>query len=228
MSATSRADRLTFDDTLFETMRRVLDMPVVSQTVWRFPAPLERRALERFHLSLRHGPLARRLVRARVPGARDHWVRANLVSPLLLDRPVDDLTGWIAARAATALSPVDGPTWALAYAPLRDGGSVLSFVTSHVVADGGLKLRSLEAAATSEHLPTLPSELARDGAVGSGPPGRRGRAVSLGVGVSRPKSRRAKSRRAKSQRRTRRRSAVPEAQCGSTTWPRATLAPALS
>lgn len=68
---------------------------------------------------------------------------------MLGDALADELgavMAWVNAQAATPIDPEHGPTWALAYAPLTGGGSVLSFVTSHVVADGSLKLVALEAA----------------------------------------------------------------------------------
>jgi len=164
--ARADGDRLTFDDALFETMRRVLDTPVVSQTGWRFDTTLESTALARFHAALGRGPLARRLVRSRVPGARDRWTGSDAIAPLVESAPVTDLGGWLAEQAATPLDPEHGPAWSLAYAPLADGGSTLSFVTSHVVADGGLKLRALEAAATGRPIGVLPADGPTSGRAG--------------------------------------------------------------
>ena len=151
------ADRLTFDDTLFETMRRALGTPVVSQTVWRFAETLDLDALRRFHAGLTRGPLNRVLQRSPIPAARDRWVAGSAVPQLELGDEVEDVLAWVGARAETPLDPEHGPTWALAYAPVTDGGSALSFVTSHVVADGSLKLLALEAAASGERLAVLPS-----------------------------------------------------------------------
>lgn len=152
------ANRLTFDDALFETMGRALATPVITQTVWRFPTPLDRGALELFHARLARGPLDRMLVRARTPGARDRWTPGggSGAGPLLLDHDLDAVAPWLAAHARTPIDPTTGPTWSLAYATFRGGTSALSFVTSHVVADGGLKLLALEAAATGADLPVLP------------------------------------------------------------------------
>jgi hypothetical protein len=149
---------LTFDDALFDTMGRVLHAPVTTQTVWRFPKPLETQALARFHRGLSRGPLQRRIRRTWVPGARDRWVPHDAVMPLRADPTLapDAVLAWVAAHAATPLDLERGPVWSLAYAPTADGGSAMSFVTSHVVADGSLKLRALEAAAVGDRLPVLP------------------------------------------------------------------------
>ena len=156
--APTDANRLTFDDTLFETMRRALDTPVVSQTVWRFSQALDPDALGRFHRGLARGPLNRVLRRSCVPAARSRWVHGSGVLPLTVADEVSDVLAWVGAQAMTRLDPESGPTWALAYAPVAEGGSVLSFVTSHVVADGSLKLLALEAAAAGELLPVLPCD----------------------------------------------------------------------
>lgn len=144
-------DRLTFDDTLFDTMGRVLGAPVITQTVWRFAEPLAPEALRGLHAALARGPLQRRIVRTRVPGARDRWAGQDAVAPLRLDPPVAPraLMDWIASHALAGSTELDaerGPAWSLAYAPVGGGGSALSFVTLHVIADGGLKLLALEAA----------------------------------------------------------------------------------
>jgi len=160
MSAAS-ANRLTFDDALFATMRRALGVPVASQTVWRFDSALDAAAVERLQHHLAHGPLNRVAVRSAVPGARDRWVRGSVTRPLeVAPQPLaeDEVMGWVEAHAATDLDPEHGPTWSLALARTTAGGSVLSFVTSHVVADGSLKLLALDAAGRGMQLARLPDD----------------------------------------------------------------------
>ncbi|MEP9383236.1 hypothetical protein [Nocardioides sp. KR10-350] len=158
-AGTARANRLTFDDALFLTMRRALGVPVVTQTVWRFDTEVAVEDVERFHRRLGHGPLNRVVVRSSVPGARDRWVRSSVTAPLVVaPEPLEpgDVMDWVERHATLDLDPERGPTWSLAVARTTTGGSVLSFLTSHVVADGSLKLAALAAAAEGRELPRLP------------------------------------------------------------------------
>ncbi len=141
--------RLTFDDDLFLRMECVMNVPVVNQIVWRFDAEslsdgadeavlLE--ALSSMWRSLAAGPLNRRVERARVPGARDRWIRSSECLPLdIADAPIpaSRLGEWMQEKAATPLHPLDGPVWQLAYTSVDDGGSAVSLVASHVIGDGG-------------------------------------------------------------------------------------------
>ncbi|MTB94589.1 hypothetical protein GGQ22_05800 [Nocardioides sp. zg-579] len=160
MPAPAAANRLTYDDDLFLRTRRVLGVPVVNQTIWRVPAPLDRDRLAALHRHLARGRLARVAVPPRVPGARPRWVRSGVVAPLVVDEaPVapDAVLAWAdAAVAGTDLDPVGGPGWALRAATTADGGTVLSFLTSHVVADGGAHLGAIVEAVRGETVPRLP------------------------------------------------------------------------
>ncbi|MQW75111.1 hypothetical protein GHK92_04430 [Nocardioides sp. dk4132] len=155
----ARANRLTYDDDLFLRSRRVLGVPLVNQTVWRFPEPLDVARLEALHRRLATGRLARVAVAPQVPGARPHWVRSAVSAPLVVDTaPValDGVLAWADDAARLPLDPVAGPTWALRAAPSADRGSVLSYLTSHVVADGGAHLAALSAAVRGTEEPCLP------------------------------------------------------------------------
>ncbi|MGA9871510.1 MAG: hypothetical protein WBQ44_10265 [Rhodococcus sp. (in: high G+C Gram-positive bacteria)] len=132
--------RLTYDDDLFLRMECVLGVPVVNQIVWRFDEPAPHEALEKMWRNLAAGPLDRKVVRARLPGARDRWVPGAVTVPLTKGAAVVDSSGvgtWMHDRAATPLDPLHGPSWQLSYADVSDGGSLVSLVASHVVGDGG-------------------------------------------------------------------------------------------
>ena len=157
----ARANRLTYDDDLFLRSRRVLGVPLVNQTVWRFPEPVDINRLEALHQRLSAGRLDRVAVGPRVPGARPHWVRSGVSAPLVVDTvPVadDGVLAWADDATRLPLDPVAGPTWALRAAPTTGGGSVLSYLTSHVVADGGAHLAALSAAARGAAEPRLPRD----------------------------------------------------------------------
>ncbi|NPC96339.1 hypothetical protein [Nocardioides sp. zg-DK7169] len=157
----TRANRLTYDDDLFLRSRRVLGVPLVNQTVWRFSDPVDTARLERLHRGLASGRLARVARAPRVPGARPRWVPGATTAPLVVDTDAvaaDDVLGWADRAAHLPLDPEAGPTWALRAAPTSDGGYVLSYLTSHVVADGGAHLAAVVAAARGDQEPRLPVE----------------------------------------------------------------------
>lgn len=142
-------NRLTYDDDLFLRTRRVLGVSVVNQTVWRLPVPLEERAVRALHRGLTEGPLQRVVRPGRLPGARARWSESGVFLPPAIETtPVRDdaVLTWADRQAQAHLDPEDGPTWALAAAPTVGGGALLSFVTSHVVADGGMHVGALQAA----------------------------------------------------------------------------------
>ncbi|GAB2472832.1 hypothetical protein GCM10027063_12250 [Promicromonospora xylanilytica] len=149
LSDPAASNRLTYDDDLFLRTRRVLGVAVVNQTVWRLPAPLDAAAVRALHRGLADGPLQRVVRPGRLPGARARWSASTVVlDPLVEATPVPDdaVLTWADRQAQANLDPAGGPTWALAAAPTTGGGSVLSYVTSHVVADGGMHVGALQAA----------------------------------------------------------------------------------
>lgn len=143
------SNRLTYDDDLFLRTRRVLGVAVVNQTVWRLPAPVDRDALRALHGALAAGPLQRVVRAGRLPGARARWSASTMVPDLVIGSvPVPDtaVLDWAERSAQVPLDPANGPTWSLAAAPTTSGGSLLSFVTSHVVADGGMHMGAFQSA----------------------------------------------------------------------------------
>lgn len=143
------SNRLTYDDDLFLRTRRVLGVAVINQTVWRLPAPLDVDALRALHRGLAEGPLQRVVRPGRLPGARARWSASTRLPDLLIgSAPVPEayVLAWADEQAQVSLDPERGPTWALSAAPTTSGGSLLSLLTSHVVADGGMHVGAVEAA----------------------------------------------------------------------------------
>ncbi|KAA9162029.1 hypothetical protein FPZ12_012355 [Amycolatopsis acidicola] len=147
-------DRLTYDDDLFLRADRVLGIPVVNQSVWRFPERLGPEAVDELARSLAVGRLGRLVVRSRVPGARDRWVRCGAVTPVVRSAPVEpgDVLGWADEQADVELDPELGPPWQLASAPTTDGGELLSLAVSHAVGDGGAHIASIVEAGRNVHI----------------------------------------------------------------------------
>ncbi|MFC8529579.1 hypothetical protein [Nocardia sp. NPDC057227] len=129
--------RLSVVDEIFLRTHRGLGTPIVLQGVWRTAERVPVGVLWALREGLRTGELGRRVRSARVPGARRAWVRNVRGLPLVLYGviPVAGLLDWADARGGE-LDPSRGPGWRLAYAPLADGGAVVSLTCSHVLADG--------------------------------------------------------------------------------------------
>lgn len=131
-------NRLSYDDELFVRARRALGIPVVNQCVWRLPVPVDAADLARLHAAFVGGRLHRIVTTSRVPGARPRWVHGGHIAPLVIDEMVDEdyVMEWIDARANRSLDPFEGPVWELSAAPTSSGGTVLSMVVCHEIADG--------------------------------------------------------------------------------------------
>lgn len=143
------SNRLTYHDDLLLRTGRTLGVAVVNQTVWRLPAPLDGDAVRALHHALSNGPLQRVVRPGRLPGARARWAASTaLLEPAVQSAPVpeDAVLAWADRQAQVNLDPGNGPTWAIASASTASGRSLLSFVTSHVVADVGMHVGALQAA----------------------------------------------------------------------------------
>lgn len=138
--------------------------PVYNQFLWWFDESVQRMDLEKLRDNLSDGLLARRVVASTVPGARDRWVASN-VSHSLDFYPhfieSTDVLAWADGRLDRDIDPETGLGWRLAAAPLANGGTVLSLVASHMVADGGALIAAFVAA-------NFPSEQPRSVATADG------------------------------------------------------------
>ncbi|WP_254205173.1 hypothetical protein [Nocardia alni] len=130
--------RLSVVDEIFLRTHRGMGTPIALQGLWRTADRVPPELLQRVHSALRTGPLGRRVVRARVLGARPHW-RANdsayPLSPTERTLRADEVLGW-ADGLGFDLDPQFGPGWRLAAAALADGGSVVALTCSHALTDG--------------------------------------------------------------------------------------------
>ncbi|QIS15872.1 hypothetical protein [Nocardia arthritidis] len=131
-------DRLSVVDEIFLRTHRGLGTPIVLQGLWRTADRIDPELLRRLHAELSVGPLGRRVIRPRVPGARRGW-RPNIRSHALelSDEPIPvaRLLDW-ADGQGNDLDPESGPGWRLAATALDDGGTLVALTCSHVLADG--------------------------------------------------------------------------------------------
>ncbi|MBJ8344115.1 hypothetical protein JGU72_05475 [Antrihabitans sp. YC2-6] len=133
---------------MFLRSHRGLGTPIAMQGLWRTSVPFDADALAAVHTALATGPLGRRVVRSRIPGARPRWRVDAEAYPLTYTEaplPADRLIEWADARAPK-LDPTTGPGWRLSATRLDDGGTLVSLVCSHVLADArGLVLATQQA-----------------------------------------------------------------------------------
>ncbi|ATL69241.1 hypothetical protein [Nocardia terpenica] len=150
----SPMNRLTADDDLFLKMHRIYGSVLVNQLAWRFDQPLDRAAVAVFHDHLAHGFGARRVVESRIPFTRPWWAPAiSATAPVWQDEPVPEtkVLSWLTAQADVSFDVADGRLWQLSGAPIEGGGTLLSLVASHIVADGGAAIFAVQDALSRLH-----------------------------------------------------------------------------
>ncbi|MFI6367223.1 hypothetical protein ACIBG0_31230 [Nocardia sp. NPDC050630] len=152
------ARRSSVVDEIFLRTHRGLGTPIALQGLWRTADRIDPELLRQVHTALRVGPLGRRVIRPRVPGARRSW-RANIRAyPLeFTDGTIaaGDLLDWADQQGAD-LDPEYGPGWRLSTAALDDGGSIVSLTCSHALADGRALVLAVDDALGGSGLTTSP------------------------------------------------------------------------
>ncbi|MBY4127912.1 hypothetical protein HQO83_05860 [Rhodococcus fascians] len=128
--------RLSVIDEIFLRTHRGYGTPIALQGIWRSTDTVTRQELDRVRRELAVGPLGRKVGKPRVPGARLRWDISPESLPLeYATDVVDDVVGWADTQADVQLDPQYGPGWRLTAAPLVHGGTVVSLVCSHALAD---------------------------------------------------------------------------------------------
>lgn len=148
--------RIGFADHLFLRMHHGIGYPVFNQFLWWFDESVQRADLEKLRGNLSDGLLARRVVASTVPTARDRWVPSTVSHSLDFHPHViepTDVLAWADDRLDRDIDPETGLGWRLAAAPLANGGTVLSLVASHMVADGGALIAAFVAANSASEQP---------------------------------------------------------------------------
>jgi hypothetical protein len=125
------------------------------QCVWVYNRAIDIDGVRRFHQHLQQGRLSRRIERSPLPFGRHRWVSPSDQPELEIaaPRPRAEFDAWLSEQADTALDAEHGPGWHLAVLPFSDGGTGLSFVTSHCLVDGVGLCEVLAAAASGHHDP---------------------------------------------------------------------------
>ncbi|MFD6140060.1 hypothetical protein [Promicromonospora sp. NPDC060271] len=155
--------RLQFADDMFLRRHDGEASPAVNQVLWRLDGPYSAHHLRELAAGLAAGSLHRRVVRARVPGARHRWAPAGTLPVLDLQTAAvaENAVGtWAQAQADLPLDPAGGRSWRLAAADVvadheggADGGAVVgggivSLTCAHAVADGAALIDAVVRAST--------------------------------------------------------------------------------
>ena len=120
----------------------------VVQCTWVYDRCVDIDELRVFNGNLGHGLLGRRIERSPLPFGRHRWVLDDRSPDIALTakRPRAEIGAWLEQRARVQVDPEWGPTFHLGLLPLDDGGSAVTLVASHCVADGlGLGIAIAEA-----------------------------------------------------------------------------------
>ena len=119
------------------------------QCVWTYDRAINMDGLHRFHHHLLKGRLSRHVERSPLPFGRHRWVSPNDTPAIEITqaRPREEFGAWLREQTNTPLDYEHGPAWHLAVLPFTDGGTGLSLVISHGLADGvGLTMALADAA----------------------------------------------------------------------------------
>jgi hypothetical protein len=111
----------------------------VVQCTWVYDRDVDIDELRVFNGNLGAGLLGRRIEPSPLPFGRHRWVvdgRSPAIDLTAACRPRDDIGAWIEQRARVKVDPQWGPTFHLGVLPLDDGGTAITLVASHCVADG--------------------------------------------------------------------------------------------
>ena len=149
IGAPRRIDRLGVADDIFWRTHHGMGIPTSMQGLWRFDTVLTPADLEPMYQALAAGPLTRRVVRGRVWPARSSFVHGADLAPIHSEtEPLapGGITEWADSRGDTTLNIDTGPVWELSVARLSEGGSVVSLLCSHVVADALSLVRAVQIA----------------------------------------------------------------------------------
>lgn len=143
-------NRLAYMDQVPLLGLRALGYATLVQCTWIYDGAVDVDGLDRFHRNLGYGLLGRRIERSPLPFARDRWIaepRAGEPDVAATPRPRAAVREWADERARLAIDPEFGPSWHLGVLPLETGGTAVSLVASHGVADGvGMCLAIADAA----------------------------------------------------------------------------------
>ncbi|MGU3431567.1 hypothetical protein ACNHUS_01005 [Actinomycetes bacterium M1A6_2h] len=154
-------NRVAGADESYALAERLFGWTAPIQYLWVYPRHPGEAVIDALNDQLAAGALNRRVVPARVPVARDRWVRVEAAPPVYVEpHPIADgsVGAWVDRRLREAdLDPIAGRGWKLEHATTESGRLVLTLLVSHMVADGQAVYNALARAHSGTSINTLPA-----------------------------------------------------------------------
>lgn len=138
-SATQVSNVLDYMDEGFFRDFKAQGHATMIQFIWVYERDVDLTALRRFHRNLGFGLLGRCIERSPIPFGRSRWVAWEPPADFEIvkaARPRSELIEWTDEQAALPIDLEKGPPWRLAVQPLAEGGSAVSLLVAHAIADG--------------------------------------------------------------------------------------------
>ena len=152
------------DQVSFMGLRALGRQPIIHFN-WVFPHSLDESVVEQFNERLAQGLLGRLLQRSPLPWGRHRWVANTVPAPVTWFRdpiPPEALPTWRSSLMDLSVDPECGPGWRLVVQSLSDGGTALSLLISHTLADGTAAIQAIsDAVADRKVTPGFPAASTR-------------------------------------------------------------------
>lgn len=149
MEKTGAPNTVDYMDHASYVALRALRRGPVGQSVWIYDRGVDMDGLRRFQRNLGHTLLGRRIERSPLPFGRHRWVSSSGPDSIAVstrERARAEVWDWANERARIPVDPETGPAWHLGVQPLTGGGSAVSLVFSHTIADGAASTLSIVSA----------------------------------------------------------------------------------
>ena len=163
MEQNGRSPFLNNTDQVMVLAREAAGQDAVMQTLWSYDRPIVRSQLAAVYRQLCHGPLARSIIRRRLPIGRDIWSTAVqgdeqlTIGHSLLASEL--MNSWMDEEVERALDPFEGPGWRLSCQTFDNGKTLVALTISHCIADGATNWRAIHAAIVDHQAAVNPEQI---------------------------------------------------------------------
>ena len=163
MEQNGRSPFLNNTDQVMVLAREAAGQDAVIQVLWSYDRPIVRSQLAAVYRQLCHGPLARSIIRRRLPIGRDIWSTAVqgdeqlTIGHSLLASEL--MNSWMDEEVDRPLDPFDGPAWRLSCQSFDNGKTLVALTISHCIADGGTAIRAVLTAIANHQAAVNPEQI---------------------------------------------------------------------
>lgn len=121
---------------------------------WLYPHVLDENIVRQFNEQLSHTLLGRLLQRSALPWGRHRWVKQIVPAPVIWSKDpvsIEDLSSWQNSLTDVVIDPEHGPGWLMTVKYIEGGGSAMSILVSHTIADGHATIQAVVDAIARRH-----------------------------------------------------------------------------